>query len=229
MKKLFLTAAIAVMTLATNQAQELKFGVKAGLNIANIGGDLGNFDFDETNDFEARTSFHVGGLVEIPISEKFAIQPEVLYSSQGAKSTYRYDDGFDFENSESTIKLDYITLPIMAKFMPFEGFSIEAGPQVGFLVSAKSDNEFSYTDSGTGETVSGSEDGVDVKDLYKSIDFGLNFGVGYRLENGIMFQARYNFGLADIDEEDDSDDFEEFDDFFEPKNRVFQLSVGYMF
>ncbi|WP_299885697.1 porin family protein [uncultured Lacinutrix sp.] len=214
MKKVFLTAAIAVLSFATTQAQEIKFGVKAGVNVSKFGGSLpGVIDFGSI-DYEYRTSFHVGGLAEIMLSDKFALQPELLYSSQGSKIS-EVDGNF---NSESILKLDYVNVPIMAKFMPFEGFSIEAGPQVGFLISAKED----YTDS-DGDA---NEDGIDIKDDVKSIDFALNLGVGYKLDNGILFSARYNFGLIDVD---DADDVDNVDDIFEPKNRTLQVSVGYMF
>ena len=62
---------IAAFTLST-QAQETLFGVKAGLNLASIGG-------DDAGDAKTRSSFHIGGLVEIPVSEKFSVQPELLY------------------------------------------------------------------------------------------------------------------------------------------------------
>ena len=69
----------------------------------------------------------------------------------------------------------------MAKFYVAEGFSIEAGPQVGFLFSAKDEYDF---DGDTGED--------DIKEYFKGIDFGVNFGVGYKLEGGLNLGARYN-------------------------------------
>ena len=126
MKKLLLTAVFAVLTIASINAQE--FGAKAGVNFASLNGD---------EDFDGRTSFFVGGVVEFEISESFSLQPELLYSSQGAKSSFS-EEGFDIE---STIKLDYLNIPIMAKYYVTEGFSIEAGPQIGFLLSAKAEYE----------------------------------------------------------------------------------------
>lgn len=52
-------------------------GAKAGLNFSNLTGD--------DADLDGRTSFHLGLIAEIMFSEKFGIQPEVLYSAQGAK------------------------------------------------------------------------------------------------------------------------------------------------
>lgn len=163
------------------QAQEMGFGIKGGLNFANFSGD----DVDES---DSRTAFHLGLIAEFSLSESFAIQPEILYSAQGAK-----DDGM-------TWKLDYLTIPVMAKFYPSEAFSVEAGPYIGFNV--KSDVEMD-------------ELTVDISDDTESTDFGLGIGLGYKLPMGIFFQARYAMGLSDVVADADA------------KNSVFQLSVGY--
>lgn len=206
MKKLVLCAAIAVFASWSVNAQEVKFGVKAGLNLASISG-------DETEDLDGRTSFHIGGVAEIMITDKFSFQPELLYSAQGAKSTYEDQ----FEKEEATIKLDYINLPLMAKYYVAEGFSIEAGPQIGFLMNAEAD--YDYIDKEDPQfSESGSED---IKDEIKGIDFGFNLGLGYKLESGLNFGARYNLGLSDLWDFDNGG--------IKNQNSVIQISVGYMF
>ena len=77
MKKIILSA-VAVMAFGFANAQEVKFGVKAALNVASLTGDV--------EDVSSLVGFQVGGFAEIKLSEKFAIQPEVLYSAQGAES-----------------------------------------------------------------------------------------------------------------------------------------------
>ncbi len=197
---------IAVLGFTAN-AQNVKFGVKAGVNFATLSGDV--------EDVNSRTTFHFGGVVEISISEKFSVQPELLYSSQGAKSEFTETFEGVTVSANQEIKLDYINVPIMAKYYVSDGFSIEAGPQVSFLTSAKLDYDFTYD----GSTESGSED---FKDFTKGIDFGLGFGVGYKMGSGLNFGARYNLGLSNIN--DDPDDPES-----NIKNNVFQFSVGYNF
>jgi opacity protein-like surface antigen len=202
MKKLFL-AAFAVFAFASVNAQEVKFGAKAGVNFASIGGDA--------EDMDSRTSFHLGGVAEIVLSDKFSVQPELLYSSQGAKSEYTEDFGeFGSFTVEEKLKLDYLSLPIMAKYYVAEGFSLEAGPQIGFLLSANAEVE-----------VDGESEDADVKDEFKGIDFGLGFGAGYKLDSGLNFALRYNLGLSNIAEDTEGD--------FSIQNNVFQISVGYMF
>lgn len=210
MKNLFLVAIIAMFSLTIN-AQEFKFGAKAGLNLASISGDPENVDM--------RTSFHVGGIVELEFTEKFSLQSEVVFSNQGAKTEEEYVD-FNIETkSESTLKLSYINVPVLAKYYVIKGLSLEAGPQVSFLIDAEEDFDTTSTINGVSQTESMT---VDVKDDVKTIDFGLGFGMTYELDFGLNFGARYNLGLTNINDTDNADNWE-------LKNNVLQFSVGYFF
>lgn len=213
MKKLLLVAALAVFGFTNANAQDLNFGAKAGVNFANIGG-------DESDDYDGKTGFHLGLVAEIMLTDQFAFQPEILYSAQGARAeeTYR-EDGFE-EFYEADLKLSYINIPLLAKYYIAEGLSLQLGPQIGFLVSANSDYTGTYSYEGVTETESESED---MKEYMNSVDFALAGGVGYKLDMGLFFNARYGLGLSNIHKnEDDDDDFSQ-------NNNVFQLSVGYMF
>lgn len=207
MKKLFLFVVAIVVTTSVTEAQEVRIGAKGGVNFATFSG-------DDLGDVKSRTGFHIGGLVEVPISEKFAIQPEVLYTSQGSKYSEKGSElgveyAYDIEQ-----KLDYIQVPVMAKFYVIDGLSLEAGPQVSFLTSSKLD----YEGTLGGVTVSGEEDLDDVS----SIDFSVGAGASYRLPMGLFFTARYNFGLGNVNDASDADDRK-------IQNRVAQISVGYSF
>jgi hypothetical protein len=214
MKKLFLIAVIAVFGFTRLIAQDISFGAKAGVNFASITG-------DDVDDLDGRTAFHVGVVVEISVSDKFAVQPELFYSSQGATMEDSYtEEGFNVRE-DGTIKLDYINLPIMAKYYVAEGFSLEVGPQIGFLMNSEAELDLTVSGDGVSESITISED---LQDHVKGIDFGFNFGLGYKLENGLNFGARYNLGLSDGN---DDPEFFESDDAF--KNSVIQISVGYFF
>ena len=211
MKKTILLLALAFGMYSAN-AQEISFGAKAGLNLASVSG-------DETDDLDGRTGFHVGAVAEFSLSEKFSLQPELLYSTQGAKfEETAFEQGVT-ARGEATVKLDYILLPVMAKYYIAEGLSIEAGPQLGVLVSAETELELSG--SADGQTVSITEEN-DISDEISSIDLGVNFGLGYKLDNGLNFAARYNLGLSNVNDFEGSDDFKN-------QNSVIQFSVGYSF
>ena len=183
MKKILLLAVVTVLGFTNVNAQEIKFGAKGGLNFASISG-------DNTKGIDVVTSFNFGVLSEIPISDKFSFQPELMYSGQG------------YGSNDNTIALSYLNIPLMGKYYLTKGLSLEAGPQIGFLLSAKNEK-------------------TDVKDSFNTFDFGVNFGLGYKLDNGLNFGARYNLGLTNINNLDNSS--------IENKNGVFQISVGYFF
>ncbi|MBA9072710.1 hypothetical protein GGR22_000836 [Flavobacterium gossypii] len=185
MKKFLLLAVVTVLGFANVNAQKIKFGAKGGLNFASISG-------DNTKDIDAVAAFNFGLLSEIPISDKFSFQPEVMFSGQG----------YSFKDNDNLVALNYLNVPLMGKYYLTKGLSIEAGPQLGFLLSAKNEKK-------------------DVKDSFKTFDFGVNFGLGYKLDNGLNFGARYNLGLTDINNLDNSSS--------KNKNGVLQVSVGYFF
>lgn len=171
MKRIILVAVLFIATSATMQAQLLRFGVKAGVNFASQTGDA----FPEQNfDKEGITSYHAGLVAEIKLLEKFSIQPELLYSTQGA--SYK-SAGQEFKN-----KLGYLSIPVMAKFYLSKSFSLELGPQASFLLSEKND--------------------FDVKDS-KTFDFGLNAGLGFKLTDNIFIQGRYGLGLTEASKDAD--------------------------
>ncbi|MBB1139174.1 porin family protein [Myroides sp. WP-1] len=200
MKKitLCLFALFTFSGVAFAQTPNVKYGAKAGLNFANISDLSGSSN---------KTGFHIGGVAEIFINEKFSIQPELLYSTQGAK----YDVDIDFENimvnAKSTIKLNYLNIPIMAKYYVMDGLSLQAGPQIGINLAAEQEVK-----------ALGQKMTVKIKDNTNAIDFGLNFGAGYELPVGVFFDARYNLGLTKIIDEGETS-----------KHRVFQVSIGYKF
>jgi hypothetical protein len=190
-------------------AQEVSYGLKAGINLATLRTSMS--EFNELS--SSRTSFHAGGVVEVAFSDQFSVQPEILYSSVGAKMTFDNTPSPSPEvRVESTTSnelfyvIDYLTIPVMAKYYAVEGLSLEAGPQVGFLLAAQAKND------------SNSED---MKEEFESTDFGIAIGAAYKMENGLFFNARYVIGLTNIVKEVSGDDY--------VKNDVFQISLGFLF
>lgn len=182
MKKLLLITMLTVFGFTTMNAQDVEFGAKVGANFGSIYG-------NNTENIDPITSIiNFGFYAEIPLNEKFSFQPEIMYSIQG----------FSVEDDITT--LNYLNLPLMGKYYVTKNLSIEAGPQLGYLLSAK-------------------DEVANVKGNFRVFDFGLNFGLGYKLNNGLNFGARYNFGLTNINAVS-SDKL---------RNGVLQLTVGYSF
>ncbi|HYC28745.1 MAG TPA: porin family protein [Chitinophagaceae bacterium] len=171
MKKLSL---MAVLLLAAGaiyaQRSTTQFGIKAGVNLANL-------EIENTPDGDHRTGFHVGGLAHIHVSPHIAVQPELVFSTQGREQ--------DFGGVNYRTNLSYINLPVLLQYMAGGGFRLETGPQLGILVNAENK-------AGSVET--------DVKNSYKTPDVSWAFGAGYLTSVGLGFDARYNLGLSNIND-----------------------------
>ncbi len=202
-KLLFLSSFLIVFSL---EAQEIKYGFKAGANFSkiNING------YSDLVKSEMKTGFYIGGLVEFKISDRFALEPQLLYSKQNSVLEIELvdltfpgstpNDPIFVKNVQNDYKLDFINLPILAKFYLIDGFNIFAGLQFSYLISEK--------------------------DKYgiKEFDYGLMSGLGYQFELGVFLSANYYLGINDLN------DFEgAIKNQLELKQRVIQFSVGYLF
>lgn len=160
MKKLIFILLFLVIGMNQSNAQMLKFGVKAGANFASLDG-------DGVEGLDTYTSFHFGALLEVKVFENFSIQPELLYSSQGAKVS---------DENVKDINFNYVTVPVLAKFyLITDKLSLEAGPQFSFLVNENVPNQFES----------------------ESFDFAAVGGLGLNITDNIFVQARYVAGLTE--------------------------------
>jgi hypothetical protein len=167
MKKLALIL-IAGISFATANAQ-FQFGLKAGLNLANISDAQGYTSNTQFN-------FNAGVFFKMPVARHVAIQPELVYSGQGDRYTEAGSPGSDH--------LNYLNLPILLKLSTGTGFYFETGPQFGFLIGAHT----TYQDVTT-----------DIKSQINSADFGWVFGIGCKIPlSPVGVDFRYNAGLSNI-------------------------------
>lgn len=205
MKKLVLGAAVAAMSIFTANAQAdsdlVQLGVKGGVNLSSVSGD----DFDSP---DSRTSFNAGFVAEVPYTERFSLQAEVLYSGQGYDWKSSGQDNFLDNDDNIEVQFDYIQVPILAKIYLIEGLNVHAGPQIGFLVN----DEIDYQPNSDGGD-------IDLNSALepKDIDISLAAGIEYKFDNGFFVQGRYNYGFTEMFEDVDI------------HNSVFQAGVGYMF
>jgi hypothetical protein len=190
MKKIVLSL-VAIMAFGFANAQDVRFGAKVGFNFSTING---------LEDAETKLGLGLGGFAEIKLNEKFAIQPELMYSMLGAKG----------KASNETVELGYVVIPVMAKYYVADKFSLEAGPQIGFLAFAKM---ASYDSNQT----------IDVKDLFNKTDFGMNFGGNYDFANNFSAGLRYTAGLTETFKSEYKDSG------LKGKNSNIALTVAYKF
>lgn len=214
MKKLILMSAVALFGTISAQT---KFGVKAGYALSSLSA---KYD-GEKIESDAKSTFYVGALIEHKLTDKFALQAEVLYSPLGGKEsesesetvmgqTYNY-------KYESESNFGTLLIPVGAKYFVSDGFAVGAGLNFGIITSAKLKEEGSVTFQGETETYSEEED---IKKYTNGLNLAPYIGAEYNLPMGLFFDARYNLGVSNLakDSEDGT-----------VKNSFFQIGVGYKF
>lgn len=191
-----ITAICFLSFTAFGQAQ-VSLGVKGGPNFASI-----NKDASAGENFKNRSGIHAGAFGLIKVS-KVGIQPEILFSQQG--SLRETPSGDELKKT-----LNYVNVPVMLKLYLAAGLNLQAGPQFGFVTTAKDE----IIDQANNIS------SVDIKDQVNNTDIGVSFGVGWDLPFGLTLDGRYNLGLSNINDANGGSDY---------SNRVFQISIGYKF
>ncbi len=195
MKKVKILIVLFASVLFLNHAQgqvQASFGIKGGVNFSSIN------VTDAQATWDGKTGYHIGAFALFKVTA-FAIQPEFIFSQQGAKVNYQAQD--------IEANFSYLNVPIIAKFYLPLGLNLQLGPQFGFLTTAESDYNPVNAQGGT-----------DLKEYYKNSDVSLGMGIGWDLPLKISIDARYNLGLTEI--EDNAS-------LGATKNQVFQISVGF--
>jgi hypothetical protein len=178
----------SLFLLFTAKAQQADFGLKGGVNIS-------NFHFNNNTTTDSKVGLNIGVLAHIHASKTWALQPELLYSLEGAQQKIP-------GNSKITYNLNYLNVPILLQYLFSNGFRLEGGPQIGFLLDAKT-----KTDNVTLNNNS-----------FKSTAFSIPLGIGYLTSSGVGLDARYVFGLSNINDSKNGPTIQ---------SNVFQLGLFY--
>jgi len=173
MKKIILFILVIGFFTANINAQDLRgkllFGVKAGINYANVYDELG----DQFN-ADGKIGFVGGGFVSIPLGKILGFQPEILYSQKGFKATGSIL-GVPYTTKHTST---FIDIPLLITLKPSQGFTLLAGPQYSYLIKEK--------DSFTSEGITSSDE-----QLYKNNNLRKNIlcfigGFDINLQNLVL-------------------------------------------
>ena len=174
MKKVILSLGLLAGVAGVANAQEARFGIKAGVVLATVTGD-GVSGTNKKNLVGAQA----GIMADISFSDLISFHPELLYSQKG----FRYENGSNYIQS----RLSYIDLPLLLR-VKADGLFFEAGPQVGFLAGAKNESNSPGLVPGSNTSTDGT----------RKVDIGYIAGVGYQLPQGLEIGIRYNGGISDV-------------------------------
>lgn len=154
--------------LISAKSQFLYLGVKGALNISNL-------NYNNNTNTNSKMGINVGFLAHIHASEKWALQPEVMYSTEGA-STIIIPQG------TVVTKLNYLHFPVLLQYSFTKGLRLQGGPQLSFLLRSATKTRNLVVNN----------------NLYSSPSLSIPLGVSFVSHSGMGIDARYVFGLSNI-------------------------------
>jgi hypothetical protein len=196
MKKILMIAAMMVATIAAKAQFEpgtFSLQPKVGFNLSEI----------SAKDSKFKAGLVAGLEGQYQINNWFALSAGLLYTQEGTK----------IKDSELKFNLEYLNIPVMAKFYVAKGLSLNAGLQLGFMTKGKLKGN-GYND--------------DIKSICNKADFSIPLSIAYEFTNGLSFEARYTGGLTNVIKEETireagmSYKWEK-----DNKNKVFMLTIDY--
>lgn len=206
MKKISLLLFIAASTLSFAQTH---FGIKAGyINSSLDWKDSPSSVWEDFTDYSSKSYFYAGGFVEHFVSKKVSVQGELIYTQIGGKSTI---DMYQFVGNEwiqtgtmdAKFKYTQLQVPLSAKYYFIDKLAVSGGLNFAFNI----DSKVKIDDIGTG----------DIENV-KTLNFNPFIGAEYHITKNIYADARYNFGISNINKEG-----------LDVRSSFFQIGLGYRF
>lgn len=191
-------------TTGTVNRSEVSLGIKGGVNLSNV------YD-SEGEDFvaDSKFGFAIGGFISIPIGQYFGIQPEVLFSQKGFKSS----GTFLGSSYEMTRTSNFIDVPILVSFKPVENVSLLFGPQFSYLTK--------QTDDFEGGTISATQEEEFSNANLRKNTFGLTGGVDFNVDRMVIgLRAGWDVKRNNGDGTSDTPQY---------KNMWYQATIGFRF
>lgn len=214
MKKTIIIIALIIFSVSNSMAQtdsppsdnrdNLYFGIKLGTNYSNV--------YDEKGDefaADGKFGFVGGAFITIPLGRFFGIQPEVLFSQKGFKSSGKFL-GVAYETTRTS---DYLDIPLFLAIKPIEFVTILAGPQYSYLLKNK--DEF------TGGSLSGTQEEEFTNNNIRKNTFSVIGGADINVEN-LVIGLRAGWDLKNNNGDGTSTTPRY-------KNMWYQVTVGYRF
>jgi hypothetical protein len=189
-RKYFLLLTICCSLTTFTIAQGFKFGIKGGADIHKVSGK----SFSEQFTF----GYHLGGYVNIGLTSKFGIQPELIFSKVNVDTGTNFKAIYPQFNTISKIRLSYLSIPVLLSFKPNKFVALQAGPQYSILM----DQSSSLLTNGS--------------DAFKNGDFSVVGGLQLNISK-LNLYGRYVVGLNNINDIDNRDKW---------KNQSVQIGIG---
>lgn len=225
-KLFFVTFFLSIVFNISAQKSLFSFGFKAGVNVSNLAMDFNDIYYNTLGDKELKVGFNVGVTAEYFISESFAVQSGLSYTTKGAsiKGKERWIPSGE-THSKYTINLEYLQIPLLGIYKiniaPDSKVFFNAGPYIAYGIGGKITKKNKYVDLDSPDDKEKMNSFGDR--TFKKFDFGLIGGVGAEYERFVL-TLDYELGLMDIARRDDKIFHMNSLEF---RNRNVSLSFGY--
>ncbi len=200
-RNIFPLVVVAMLATTPLYAQKkVSPGIRAGVNVTTLSNI--NADF--------KTDFYAGGILGLHLGQRYTLQPELIYTRQGANHVVFVDDETGQPNREENVTIQYLSLGVINKFYFVDGFHGLVGPSLDMKIG-KNFPRVDFDD-----------------DDYGGVDLGIALGLGYTMPFGLTVEGRFKTGLLDAFNNDYFLGI--FDDPDKVSlNRVFQIGLSYSF
>ena len=203
-------AALMVATVAAKAQFEpgtFTLQPKVGMTLAEVSADDTKFKAGIVAGFEG----------QYQINNWFGLSVGLLYTQEGSKFK---------GNDNLKLNLEYLNVPVMAKFYPTKGLSLNIGLQPGFMTKAKAkaSGDVQFKDE-SGHYVNE----IDCKDLCNKFDLSVPMSIAYEFGGGLSIEARYTSGLTNVLKNAFGKNASTREKTYDNKNEVLMLTLGYKF
>lgn len=204
-------------------------GFIGGLGFANVSTNVYDvYSQEQKPDLNSRLGIVAGISTLFKINKLVSFESDFLFYQKGYKTEFFFEPSNSESKSSNTI--NYLEVPLLIKlsvplqknkFIP----SIYAGAYISYLLSAKSNYEYSFIGiGGSGES--------DFKDNLTDLDWGFAFGasIGYLVKKfEIGIDARYDLGMQNINKIEQGYIGEEVPMDIVTKNRTFYIGLYFIY
>ena len=167
MKKILLLTACLTFVTTITFAQSFGGGPKVGASFNTVNGIEGATH---------RTGVVAGMFADYIMANRLGVQVELLYNMQG----WRYKDA---DAHKIKVDLDYVYMPVIAKYYLAGGLSVQLGTQFGFLVNSN---------------IKGGTEDYKIDKYINKYNVDIVAGLGYEFNVGLIIEGRYVTGLTNI-------------------------------
>ncbi|MGG1923778.1 MULTISPECIES: porin family protein [Chryseobacterium] len=185
-KNIFFALAFVLSTISNAQttSESMSFGVKGGYTLSSM-------KFFNTQ-LDSKSYFYAGILAEQPLSSKFGLQAEVLYTQLGGKDAYPWyelvgNEVVNMGNMNFNYKFNQIQVPISVKYYIVPELSASVGMNLGFNISSKVKMNTVFDEAETHNYES-----------LKTLNLFPFLGAEYKINQKFFVDARYNFNFIEM-------------------------------